>query len=39
MVSIPGYLKKDDPSLMVDIYWPVPTAYTVRRLPLLDLSR
>ncbi|TEB22927.1 hypothetical protein FA13DRAFT_1466304 [Coprinellus micaceus] len=29
MVEIPGYLSKDDPSLIVDIYWPVPTSYEV----------
>ncbi|KAK7438901.1 hypothetical protein VKT23_017828 [Stygiomarasmius scandens] len=29
MVSIPGYLSADDPSLTVNIYDPVPTAYTV----------
>ncbi|TFK20180.1 hypothetical protein FA15DRAFT_721389, partial [Coprinopsis marcescibilis] len=28
-VSIPGYVSKTDPGLMVDIYWPVPTSYTV----------
>ncbi|TFK42122.1 glycoside hydrolase [Crucibulum laeve] len=27
-VSIPGYIPKDDPSVMVNIYDPVPTAYT-----------
>ncbi|KAG8696113.1 hypothetical protein FRC11_000968 [Ceratobasidium sp. 423] len=29
MVSIPGYVTKDDPSLTVNIWNPVPTAYTV----------
>ncbi|KAL5504074.1 hypothetical protein ACEPAH_8147 [Sanghuangporus vaninii] len=28
-VSIPGYVSPDDPGLTVDIYDPVPTAYTV----------
>ncbi|KAF8917395.1 glycoside hydrolase family 61 protein [Mucidula mucida] len=28
-VSIPGYVSSDDPSLTVNIYNPVPTAYTV----------
>ncbi|KAF6756615.1 glycosyl hydrolase family 61-domain-containing protein [Ephemerocybe angulata] len=28
-VSIPGYLKPNDPSLMVNIWWPVPTSYQV----------
>ncbi|KAK0219400.1 glycosyl hydrolase family 61-domain-containing protein [Armillaria nabsnona] len=28
-VSIPGYVSSDDPSLTVNIYYPVPTAYTV----------
>ncbi|TFK34944.1 glycoside hydrolase family 61 protein [Crucibulum laeve] len=27
-VSIPGYIPKNDPSVMVNIYDPVPTAYT-----------
>ena len=29
-VSIPGYVSPNDPGLTVDIYDPVPTAYTVR---------
>ncbi|KAG9076263.1 hypothetical protein FS749_011981 [Ceratobasidium sp. UAMH 11750] len=28
-VSIPGYVSPTDPGLTVDIYYPVPTAYTV----------
>ncbi|GLB44352.1 putative glycoside hydrolase family 61 protein [Lyophyllum shimeji] len=28
-VSIPGYVSPNDPGLTVDIYYPVPTAYTV----------
>jgi len=28
-VSIPGYVAKDDPMLMINVYYPVPTAYTV----------
>ncbi|KAF9560573.1 hypothetical protein CPC08DRAFT_707966 [Agrocybe pediades] len=28
-VSIPGYVSEKDPGLMMDIYWPVPTSYTV----------
>lgn len=28
-VSIPGYVQPNDPGLTVDIYYPVPTAYTV----------
>ncbi|EIM85185.1 uncharacterized protein STEHIDRAFT_99488 [Stereum hirsutum FP-91666 SS1] len=28
-VSIPGYVQPDDPGLTVDIYDPIPTAYTV----------
>ncbi|TFK38401.1 glycoside hydrolase family 61 protein [Crucibulum laeve] len=28
-VSIPGVYKKTDPSLNVDIYWPIPTSYDV----------
>ncbi|EEB99970.1 hypothetical protein MPER_00209, partial [Moniliophthora perniciosa FA553] len=27
-VSIPGYVSADDPGLTVNIYNPVPTAYT-----------
>ncbi|KAG6918733.1 hypothetical protein DXG01_012218 [Tephrocybe rancida] len=29
-VSIPGYVTPDDPSLTVNIYYPIPTSYTVR---------
>ncbi|THV04343.1 hypothetical protein K435DRAFT_817001 [Dendrothele bispora CBS 962.96] len=29
MVSIPGYVSPDDPGLTVNIYDPIPTAYTV----------
>ncbi|KAK0432778.1 glycoside hydrolase family 61 protein [Armillaria borealis] len=28
-VSIPGYVSSDDPGLTVNIYYPVPTSYTV----------
>ncbi|KAH6903862.1 glycosyl hydrolase family 61-domain-containing protein [Coprinopsis sp. MPI-PUGE-AT-0042] len=29
MVTIPGHISMDEPGLSLDIYWPVPTAYTV----------
>lgn len=28
-VSIPGVYKADDPGLKINIYWPIPTAYTM----------
>ncbi|EJD06723.1 glycoside hydrolase family 61 protein [Fomitiporia mediterranea MF3/22] len=35
-VSIPGYVSPDDPGLTVDIYDPVPTAYTVPGPPVFS---
>ncbi|KAG7443784.1 uncharacterized protein BT62DRAFT_971965 [Guyanagaster necrorhizus] len=29
-VSTPGYVSPDDPGITVNIYYPVPTAYTIR---------
>ena len=33
-VFIPGYVQSDDPGLTVNIYYPVPTTYTVSALLL-----
>ncbi|KAF9525306.1 glycosyl hydrolase family 61-domain-containing protein [Crepidotus variabilis] len=37
-VSIPGYIPANDPSLLMDIYYPVPTAYKVPGPPVAGKS-